>query len=191
VREPIVIPNAIDVAAFAIDRPPSDSFRVGFVGRLDPVKRIDVLLAAMKRLPTNFTLDIFGDGVEREKLEALAGPRVVFHGRIDRPQTALSAIDLLVLPSEAEGFGLVLIEAMAAGVPVVASDAPGIRDVVTHERDGLLVPVGDAEALSRAIERIATDATLRGQLIVNGRATARCYDYAATLPLWKAALGLG
>ena len=74
-------------------------------------------------------------------------------------------MDVLVLPSEAEGFGLVLIEAMAMGVPVVATDAPGIRDVVKNEQTGLLVPVGQPQMLAGAIKRIIDDGALRQRLV--------------------------
>src|SRR5438309_425055 len=78
-------------------------------------------------------------------------------GSIDRPQTALAESALLVLPSLAEGFGLVLIEAMAAGLPVIATDVAGIHDVVRPNETGLLVPPGDASALAMAISRVITD----------------------------------
>ena len=145
-----VIPNAIDADAFAQVRPLSldgQSVPIGFVGRLDPVKRIDDLVAAMGLLGSEYQLAIYGEGRQRPAIEGQIArlgleARVRLCGVVPRPQEELAQIGLLVLPSEAEGFGLVLIEAMAAGVPVVATDAPGIRDVVEHERTGLLVREG-------------------------------------------------
>ena len=153
--------------------------RVGFIGRLDRIKRVPDLLAAVRALREGrgagqITLDVFGDGADRGRIEREIdrlglGDSVVMHGMIGDPREALRAIDVLVLPSEAEGFGLVLIEAMAAGVPVVATDAPGIRDVVRNEQTGLLVPVGRPERLAEAIGRALGDAELRDRLVAAGR----------------------
>jgi glycosyltransferase involved in cell wall biosynthesis len=192
----VVIPNAIDPVSFplsSIAREPPNEFPVGFIGRLDPVKRIPDLIDAMTRLGKRASLHIFGDGPEREKIERLGkkADRVVMHGAIPDPREALSRMALLVLPSEAEGFGLVLIEAMAAGVPVVATRAPGIVDVVRHEENGLLVPVGDPKELAKAIERIIEDRALRVRLIENGLRTVReKYTWDVVLPQYRALLGI-
>ena len=104
---------------------------------------------------------------------------------------ALAQSDLLVLPSEAEGFGLVLIEAMAGGVPIVATDAPGIRDVVRHESNGLLVPVGEPEALARAIARIVGDDELRCRLVEQGRQDVNeRYAWEAVMRKYQRVLGI-
>ena len=177
-----VIPNAIDPVEFRRTgfRSSSDArgsqtrgtFDVGFIGRLDPVKRIPDLLVATASLADSFRLHIFGEGPQRQHLESLIDrlgitERVTLHGAIARPQAALARIDLLVLPSEAEGFGLVLIEAMASGVPVLATDVPGICDVVRNGKTGLLVPVASPGALAHAIRTIAEDAALRRTLARN------------------------
>ena len=166
----LVIPNAIDPAAFDF-RPRREVRSIGFIGRLDPVKRIPDLLAAMTRLDDeSLHLHLFGEGSERARIESEIArvrlqSRVTLHGAVARPQEALERIDLLVLPSEAEGFGLVLIEAMAAGVPVVATDVAGIRDVVENGNTGLLVPARDPQALAQAIQRLRDDPSLRDRLI--------------------------
>jgi glycosyltransferase involved in cell wall biosynthesis len=90
---------------------------------------------------------------------------VTLHGSVSGPAEALRGAELLVLPSQAEGFGLVLIEAMAAGVPVVATDVPGIRDVVRDGVTGILVPVGSPGALADAIRRVLEDQNLRQSLV--------------------------
>ena len=194
-----VIPNAIDVEAFASVRPRSmdDAIvQIGFIGRLDPVKRIDDLVAAMALLGPEFRLSIFGEGVQRSAIERQIGEpglseRVRLCGVVPRPQEALEQIGVLVLPSEAEGFGLVLIEAMAAGVPVVATDAPGIRDVVEHEQTGLLVKIGDRQALALAITRLRTDRALRDRLVVSGREMVRRrYGWEGVLRAYRNVLGV-
>jgi len=109
-----------------------------------------------------------------------------FHGTTDTPGEALKQIDMLVLPSDAEGFGLVLIEAMAAGVPVVATNVPGIRDVVTHEQTGLLVPPRRPDQLAQAIQRIEEDPPLRHRLVVNAiEDVRRRFSWDTVLPEYR------
>jgi glycosyltransferase involved in cell wall biosynthesis len=197
-REKIdVIPNAIDLDAFAglTSNPRTDGVkRIGFIGRLDPIKRVPLLVASLAELPAEWRLDIFGEGQERSTIErAIAGrslqDRVTLHGPIDRPQSALSQIDVLVLPSLAEGFGLVLIEAMAAGVPVVAANVAGIRDVVRDGENGLLVDPTDPHALAAAIVRATTDQ--RARLVANGRVAARDrYGWSNVLAAYQRLLGI-
>src|SRR5207248_1908054 len=130
-------------------------------------------------------------GPERLKIEGEIArlnlqARATLQGAVPRPQEALNKIGQLVLPSVWEGFGLVLIEAMAARVPVVASNALGIRDVVRHEENALVVPVGDVDALRGAIERIAGDAGLRDRLIHNGLRTVReRFNWDVVLPQYR------
>jgi glycosyltransferase involved in cell wall biosynthesis len=140
-----------------------------FVGRLVPRKGVDVLLRALARPVMNETrLTIVGDGGERQRLELLATSlemtsRVSFAGLA--PAADLDAhfrrCDALVLPavhdplSGTEGLGVVLIEALAYGKPVVASDIGGIPDVVRHGETGLLVPPGDGDALAAALRSLA------------------------------------
>lgn len=175
----LVIPNAVEVERFEpligkARRPTA----VGFIGRLDPVKRVPDLLDALARLGSEVTLEIYGDGAERSairgEIDRLGiGDRVTMHGAVHDVRHALEQMGVLVLPSEAEGFGLVLIEAMAAGVPVVATDVPGIRDVVKHEVNGLLVPAGNPAALASAIDRVIKDRELRKHLTEGGQVAVR------------------
>lgn len=201
----VVIPNAVDVDEFRITgfQPVPDSqhrletrdtVRVGFIGRLDPVKRIPDLLHAIASLENRFRLDIYGNGSERDHIESLIDrlgitDRVTMHGTIARPERAMRRIDVLVLPSQAEGFGLVLIEAMAAEVPVVATDVAGICDVVRDRETGLLVPVASPHTLAAAIRRIADDARLRERLVENGLAEVRKqFTWDVVLPQYQSLL---
>ncbi|MFT3786275.1 MAG: glycosyltransferase family 4 protein [Tepidisphaeraceae bacterium] len=196
-----VIPNALDPAEYRepmLTRLPKrdDTVRVGFVGRLDPVKRIPDLIEAIALLPQQFQLEVFGEGAERRRLTDLIRERGLEHrihlrGKVTRPHTALAQIDMLVLPSIAEGFGIVLIEAMSAGVPIVATDVLGIRDVVDHERTALLVKVASPAELARSIERLHNDATLRNRIIANGyREVDANYTWTRVLPMYRALLGV-
>jgi glycosyltransferase involved in cell wall biosynthesis len=195
----VVIPNAVEVgeyaglAGVALEVRP---FPIGFIGRLDPIKRIGDLVEAVARLEEQVHLHIFGEGPERSRIEAQVarlglGGRVTLHGAIDDPREALSRIGLLVLPSAAEGFGLVLIEAMAAGVPVVATDVAGIRDVVVDGKTGVLVPVASPVQLREAIGRVMRDPQLRGSLTSRAREdVARRFSWAAVLPIYREVLGI-
>jgi glycosyltransferase involved in cell wall biosynthesis len=194
----VVIPNAVDVEALGriAAQPPgvrSPITRVGFLGRLDPVKRVDVLIRAVRLLGGGaYELHVFGDGAERRGLELLARSelagrvRFEFHGAVPSPGEALKQIDVLVLPSDAEGFGLVLIEAMAAGVPVVATEVAGIRDVVQDGCTGLLVRAGDAQELAGAIRRVSEDDALRERLVREGLGDVReRYSWSAVLEKYR------
>ncbi|HWE04392.1 MAG TPA: glycosyltransferase family 4 protein [Tepidisphaeraceae bacterium] len=198
----VVIPNAIDVNDFNDVGPlakialPAGRSAIGFIGRLDPIKRIPDLLEALTAIDSSIDLHVFGDGAERPRIEQTIArlglsDRVVLHGAVSDPTEALAQISLLVLPSQAEGFGLVLIEAMAAGVPVVATNVPGIRDVVRHEITGLLVPVASPEKLAAAIRLILHDSSLREKLISNARKDVqRRFSWSIVLPMYQDAIGL-
>src|SRR5262249_4129534 len=134
----VVIPNAIDPAAFETSpMPPRDlrPYPIGFVGRLDPIKRVPALVEATALLGDLVHLHIFGDGRDRPSIErAIAASsavgRVTLHGIVDGPAVAMRQIGCLVLPSISEGMPMVVIEAMAAGVPVVGADVPGIGELI-------------------------------------------------------------
>ena len=95
----------------------------------------------------------------------------------------LWAADVLASPAVGqESFGIVLVEGMAAGLPVVATDIPGYREVVRDDVEGLLVPPGDPAALADALRRVLTDATLAARLAAAGRERARSYAWDAVVP---------
>ena len=197
----VTIPNAIEPSDFASAAQEQINYassptRIGFIGRLDPIKRISDLIDAMLLLPRATTLDIFGQGPQLQSLTAQIlrldlHSRVKMHGAIDSPQTALSQIDVLILPSEAEGFGLVLLEAMAAGVPVIGTNVAGIRDVIVHSQNGLLVPPRNSGALAGAIRKIFNDNELRNHLIAGGHAAAmNQFSWQSVWPKYRKLLNL-
>jgi glycosyltransferase involved in cell wall biosynthesis len=187
----VELPNGIDIDHF---RPtgskaqlrerygiPAEAKLVLFVAALDRAhhfKGLDRLLQAFQRLPHDTRLLIVGDGDLRRDYEAQArqlgiADRVVFAGAIahrDTPEFFHGA-EVCVLPSSPpESFGLVLIESLACGTPVVASNIPGVRTVVDHGQDGLLVEPGDIAALARAMQQLLADAALRCAMGACGRA---------------------
>ena len=184
-----VIPNGIDAARYARDEAARSRLRrrwgvgpdeplAAFVGRLHEQKGVDTLLAAMDLLTERgegLPLVIAGDGPQRGLVEASAAVRsgrARFLGRVDDVPAVLSAADLLAMPSRWEGLPLTAVEAMAAGLPVVAARAPGLTEVVTAEV-GLLVEPDDPSALAAAMLRLARDAELRARLGETGVLRAR------------------
>ncbi|MCK4622637.1 MAG: GT4 family glycosyltransferase PelF [Desulfuromonadales bacterium] len=138
---------------------------LGIVARLDPIKNHSCLIKAMKMVvkeqPTAILL-VVGDGQQRSELENLTQilslqNNVRFLGtRSDIPEL-LSALNVFVLPSFSEGLSLTLVEACASGIPIVATDVGGNKEVVLHDQNGLLVPSDHPEALGRAILRVLAD----------------------------------
>jgi glycosyltransferase involved in cell wall biosynthesis len=181
-RAPAVVPELIDLEewrkllAEASDRP-HDRFRVLFVGRFYRRKRVDVLLRAAAALATrirDLELRMVGNGPCAADWRALAGDlklsgAVTWLGDVSRSQLVneYRACDLFCLPSVQEGFGIVLLEAMAAGKAIVASRAAAIPEVVPH---GLLVEPESPEALAAAIEELHQSPAKRAEL---GRAGAQ------------------
>lgn len=141
---------------------------MGTVGRLDRLKGFDLLVRALARLP-DVTAVVIGDGSERAALEALSrelgvDDRIEFLGWRQDPRAYLATLDIFVLPSRSEGFPLAIVEAMLAGLPVVATDVGSVAEAVAHEETGLLVPADDVEALTAAIRRLADEPALRARL---------------------------
>jgi len=151
---------------------------IGFVGRLNADKGIVELVDAVARLRrrgANTELVLVGpdEGLRAlpERTRALLAMRWVHRtGAVPDPAEYLASIDVLCLPSHREGLGTVLLEAMATGIPVVATRATGIVDVVTQERTGLLVEIGDVAGLASQLERALTDEPLRSALAAEASA---------------------
>lgn len=154
-----------------------------FVGRLVERKGVEVLLRAIRRLEDGSVLEIVGEGAHRARLEALArslgvSDRVRFLGRVDERElrAAYARADVFVLPAvvdakgDTEGLGVVLLEALLAGVPVVASDVGGIPDIVTDGDTGWLVPSGDSASLATALSAVVADPTEASRRVERGRA---------------------
>jgi glycosyltransferase involved in cell wall biosynthesis len=183
-----VIPLGVDLQCFStasamelggcIPRP-----RVGFLGRLEPVKGLDVLLQAVPSFHGVARVLIAGAGPEKNRLLRLVAERglkerVFFIGEVAYEEVPgfLKALDVLVLPSvtllplHREQFGRVLVEAMAAGLPVVGSSSGAIPEVIGDA--GLVVPEGDPCALAAALNRLLVDADLRQTLAERGRERA-------------------
>ncbi len=193
------IPRADALAAVGIDLP-QPSRLVLFVGRLDPVKGLDTLLRAMceltelePELSKTLSLVVIGGDTDEsgtdlsEELECLdklkdevgISDLVAFVG--SRAQDTLayyySAAEVCVVPSYYESFGLVALEAMACGTPVIASCVGGLQHTVEDGVNGLLFPPGDPQALAEKLRMMLCDAELRGQLATNARRSTQSYTW--------------
>lgn len=132
--------------------------RILYVGRLIDVKNLERLIAAMPSVDEKAVLVLVGDGVERERLEALAegSPRIVFLGKLSGPELLswYNIADVLVLPSIREAFGAVVNEALAGGCPVAVSDRAGSAFLVEEGRNGMLFDPESVEAMAAALNRL-------------------------------------
>lgn len=170
----IVIPNGIDLTRFEqmpsrdssreLLGVPAEAFVVGAIARLSPEKGVDVLLGAARLLP-EMTVLAAGDGPQRTELTALTPPNARLLGRIEDTRVLLAAADVAAVPSRQEGQGIVALEAMAAGVPIVASRVGGLAEMLTDGETALLVPPDDPAALAAALSRLRDDLALRRHLV--------------------------
>lgn len=154
-------------------------------GRLDPIKRYDVLLHAWAKVAAvrpDWRLRIYGDGPEGRELRALVTRlglhnQVMLMGRHSHLETEWVKGSVAVVTSAKESFGMTIVEAMRAGLPVVSTDCPvGPGEIITDGADGLLVPVGDDQAVADALLRLIEDEPLREKFGTQAFETARRYD---------------
>lgn len=182
-----VIPNGIDPKKFKQRKASNEKKHIGIIGRLDPWKGQDVFLKALNLVRSDVPdvhAHIFGESSAHDrktqhfektlKDSILANDlenTVTFHG-FTPAEKALSQIDLLVHAStNPEPFGRVVIEAMAAGVPVIASNLGGPQEIISHGKNGLLIEPKNPEKLAETILTLLRDKTLRDTLIKNGKET--------------------
>ncbi|MBI4214342.1 MAG: glycosyltransferase family 4 protein [Chloroflexi bacterium] len=187
-----VIPNGIDVEYFQRRRTPIARFQDGrlnvlFLGRLEKRKGLSHLLRAWGRVREavpEARLVVAGGGRAlnhyQKFVQARGSDDIVFTGPVSDEDKVryYQTADIYCAPSTGgESFGIVLLEAMAAGTPIVATDIPGYREVVTHGKEGLLVPPRDAGQLAESLIRALRDPGARARLGEKGRETARRYDW--------------
>ncbi|HEY8309018.1 MAG TPA: glycosyltransferase [Gemmatimonadaceae bacterium] len=187
-----VIPNGVDIARFAGERIPHEGTVLITTSRLVKKNAIDVIIKTFALLPSDVTLDVLGSGVEEAALKALAqecgvAARVRFLGTVDNRELPkyLHAADIFVRPSRSEGMGSSFIEAMAVGLPVVATQVGGIRDFLfDQERNpdraptGFAVDVDSPEQVAAAVKEILRNEELVLQVVDNAAALVRArYDW--------------
>lgn len=186
------IDNAIDSEQFARCRSVAaakqqdfpeveDRFLIGTIGRLSAEKGFDLLIQAVSQLISNGLnahLVIAGEGPERAKLQKLIDElglqnRIQLLGFCKDTRSYYESLDLFVLSSYREGLPNVVLEAMAVGCPVVATQVDGVPRIITNQSDGVLVPSGSAEELAKGIHGLVDNRKIREQLACNGVETIR------------------
>jgi phosphatidylinositol alpha-mannosyltransferase len=187
----VVIPNGVDIGHYTRALPlpgyPREGGTIGFIGRYDePRKGMEVLVAAMSRLAADrpgLRLLVAGRGEAGDFLSALpaglAG-RIDLLGQVSEADKArmLRSVDVYCAPNTGqESFGVILLEAMAADTPVVASDLEAFRRVLANGASGQLFPVGDAAALAGAIGGLLDDPALRARLVAAGTRAVAPFDW--------------
>ncbi|MDP1819353.1 MAG: glycosyltransferase [Acidimicrobiales bacterium] len=176
------------VVGAVVPEPGAAHPRIVVVGRLVPYKRVDVVVRALARLATDrpdLRLLVIGQGPERDRLQALAtelgvADRTELRGFVARHSDVLGAVaasSAFVSASEIEGFGIVVVEAMALGVPYVVSDIPAYREVTAGGVGGSLFPPGDDEALAAHLRALLDDRSPSGLLAESGREHAERYEW--------------
>ncbi len=192
----VVVPNPVVPRSGIHAVPRADRFLLA-VGRLAHQKGFDLLIrafAAATARTRQVELVIAGEGPESQTLRALAaelgvGPLVSFPGQVRDIDALMNAALAFILPSRYEGVPNVLLEALAAGVPCVAADAPGAaRDILGDGAYGLLVPPQDLRALTEAIDRIVTDTELRARYAQTGAAAVERYHLDRVVVQWEGLL---
>jgi glycosyltransferase involved in cell wall biosynthesis len=186
---PLFIPNGVAIEEFPEWQPPAHGARLLFVGRLEAVKNVDVLLTAVAEARARgceAALDIVGSGQLYAELRQRATDlglkeHVQFVGQRTHREVAqrLAMAAALVLPSSYEGFPMVLLEAWASGVPVIATSVAAIPKVCTNGEDALLVPPQDSFALTQAIITLLEDPVLASRLASAGHRKVQHYSQVA------------
>jgi GalNAc-alpha-(1->4)-GalNAc-alpha-(1->3)-diNAcBac-PP-undecaprenol alpha-1,4-N-acetyl-D-galactosaminyltransferase len=192
-----VIPNAVGSPAAPLPPPEQRQARILGVGRLSPEKGFDLLIQAFARISPwypDWTLQIVGDGPQRAVLADLADSlgirdRVQLVGWMDQPERALLAAGAFVLPSRYEGFPNALLEAMACGLPCIATACDsGPAEIIRHGVDGLLVPPQDVDALAEALRRLVSDDAQRARLGSRAVEVTTRFSREAFFARWDAVL---
>jgi phosphatidyl-myo-inositol alpha-mannosyltransferase len=160
---------------------PTDGPTVMFLGRDEPRKGLDVLLEAFGNLPPDARLWVVGPGTDRSESRRRYGAdrRISWLGEVTNREKwrRLRGADVMCAPSlNGESFGVVLIEGMAAGTPVVASDIPGYRSVIRSGREAALFPAGHPMALAKELLSVLFDAPRRDELVVAGTECAESFS---------------
>jgi len=179
----------VDEEQFASDTDPAfedDRVALLFVGRLDDGKGLGELVEAQSRLGKKTRLYLVGDGTLKSDLQSKVNDRglnesVRFVGSVphDEVQQYYAAADIFCLPSHHESLGLVNLEAMATGTPVVTTRIDAIEEYINDGENGILVPPGDVDALTDALDQLAGDPDLRTRLAAAGRSTASQFSWSS------------
>ncbi len=195
-----VIPNFIDVDRFASIKnehfkaliAPNDELIILHTSNFRKVKRIEDIIYAFSKVSAQLSakLILVGDGPERQRMELLCRElgvcqHIKFLGKQDAIGELLSVSDMFVLASERESFGLAALEALAAGVPIITSDAGGLPELNIHGETGFVYPVGDTDQLANYIIELGKDKNLRAKMATGAAARAKDFDTSTIVPIYE------
>lgn len=189
VGDAVVQPMGVDISEFCIpveEKEKRDGKTILFVGRLDKIKGIEYLIGAMEYMDAN--LVIVGDGILREKLEMQAkkyGDKVKFMGAVEHSKLPYIYVqaDVFVAPSitlengATEGFGLVLVEALAAGIPVIGTRTGGMKDIILDNENGYFVEEKNSRMIADKVNYLLNNREVYERLAGNAKQTIRKYDW--------------
>ena len=186
-----VVPNGIDTERFNLNKRESceklgldhEQKIIIFIGRLEPVKGLKYLIEAISILKTDLNLVVVGDGSEKHSLKLLVNDlkledKVIFTGKISNEKIPeyLTASDVFVLPSLSEGFPVVLLEAMAAGLPIVTTRKGGLPEIIEDKVNGFLVNPGSPEELADKINLVLKDEKLAEKISRVNKEKSKTYN---------------
>lgn len=190
----VTIPNFVESRKPGVEsRMESKEKQIIMLARLMPQKRIDLMISAWAQLTNDFPdwkVKVLGDGMERDSLESLASElgvqdSLLMSGGMKDVWPELSRSSILCLTSEYEGFGIVLIEAMQAGVPVMAMEYVGVHDIINDGEDGYIVPFGDVDAYAQRLRTLITQPKERQRLAENARISVRKFEKETVMKQWQ------
>ena len=188
----VAIPNPLSFVPTSVS--PLTAKRVVAVARYSHEKGIDLLLQAWAKVQsrhTDWMLEVYGDGdttpyIRQMQSLSIDASRCRLNGRTDNVEKVYCQSSIYVLSSRFEGFGMVIVEAMACGLPVVAFDCPwGPRSIIRDGEDGLLVENGHTDALADTLSRVMGDSTLRSTLARNARRNVERFRIEQIAERWK------
>jgi N-acetyl-alpha-D-glucosaminyl L-malate synthase BshA len=195
------VPNFVDLEVYRRENQPCHRAQftddgekiIMHISNFRPVKRVEDVVRIFARVAAKVParLLMIGDGPDRGRVQQLAeeldvGRRVIFLGKQESVAELLACADLFLLPSETESFGLVALEAMACGVPVVASRVGGVPEVVPNGRAGWLCEVGDIEGMAGHSVDLLSDAVAWKRASAAARAAAEQFSAARVVPQYEA-----
>lgn len=184
-----MIPMGVELVRFQpVERPANPKVRVLFIGRLIPRKGLQYVIRALPRVreltDVPFEVEVVGTGAMREALDGLAERMSVSHllryvGTVpyDKLHESYQGADIFVLTSMSEGMPAVVLEAMACGLPVIATDVSGNEELVRRGENGFLVPVEDTEALAQALVKLIRDKDLRERMGMRSRQLVQPHEW--------------
>lgn len=167
------------------------------IGKLQPQKNHAMLInafAKVHQVHPEFILHIFGEGELQSQLEmqihvlGLDGS-VLLRGNLKNIHEEIADAQMFILSSDFEGLSNALLEAMMMGLPCISTDYAGSDEVITHEENGLLVPIGDADQMAAAIEKLIRDDTLANRLAINAKRSSARFNKDSVLEMWDQVIG--